>query len=216
MSEEQIQEVEAEATATTEQVSPQPEVAQAAEGTEEKTTLLSDDEGDGAGEYTYDAPEDFEVTEEVQQQLDNFADFATTIGISQDQFQKLIDYQQDRAASAMESVSGEYVARANSWADDTKMDTELGGEKLNENLSIAKGAMEKFMSPSMGQMLGMPSEENPVGMGLGNHPEVIRLFYRIGKAMQDSDLIVGDGKASDENALQRMYPTMFNQSQEKE
>lgn len=216
MSEEQIQEVEAEATATTEQVSPQPEAAQAVEGTEEKTTLLSDDEGDGAGEYTYDAPEDFEVTEEVQQQLDNFADFATTIGISQDQFQQLIDYQQDRAASAMESVSGEYVARANSWAEDTKMDTELGGEKLNENLSVAKGAMEKFMSPSMGQMLGMPSEENPVGMGLGNHPEVIRLFYRIGKAMQDSELILGDGKASDENALQRMYPTMFNQSQEKE
>ena len=55
-------------------------------------------------------------------------------------------------------------------------------------------------------------EQNPYGMGLGNHPEVIRLFYRIGKAIGDSDIVIGDAKASDENALQRMYPTMFNQN----
>jgi len=83
---------------------------------------------------------------------------------------------------------------------------------FEENVAIAKNAMQQFMSPSMGQMLGMPSEENPMGMGLGNHPEVVRLFYRIGKAMQDSNLVVGDAKASDENALARMYPTMFNQN----
>ena len=216
MNEEQT--TEAVVEETTEQNSPteaQPQTTEAAAEVE-KTTLLSDDEGDGAGEYFYDAPEDFEVTEEVQEQLDDFADFAKAQGISQEQFQSLIDYQQNRLTNAMESVSAEFIGRANSWAEDTKLDAELGGAQLQENLTVAKNAMQQFMSPTMGQMLGMPSEENPGGMGLGNHPEVVRLFYRIGKAMQDSNLVVGDAKASDENALARMYPTMFNQSQEKE
>tara|TARA_B100001248_G_scaffold241628_1_gene208490 strand:+ start:3841 stop:4488 length:648 start_codon:yes stop_codon:yes gene_type:complete len=214
MSEEQNTEetVVEETTQTNSPTEAQPQEVATAEAEVEKTTLLSDDEGDGAGEYFYDAPEDFEVTEEVQQQLDDFADFAQSQGISQEQFQSLIDYQQNRLANGMEAVSAEYADRANSWATDTQNDAELGGEKLQENIAIAKNAMQQFMSPSMGQMLGMPSEENPMGMGLGNHPEVVRLFYRIGKAMQDSSLVVGDAKASDENALSRMYPTMFNQN----
>ena len=214
MSEEQN--TEAVVEETTQQNSPteaqQPQEVASADAEVEKTTLLSDDEGDGAGEYFYDAPEDFEVTEEVQQQLDDFADHAATLGISQEQFQGLVDYQRDNMAAAMENVLPQYVERANQWAEDTKLDNELGGPQLDANLAIAKGAMEKFMSPSMGQMLGMPSEQNPYGMGLGNHPEVIRLFYRIGKAIGDSDIVIGDAKASDENALQRMYPTMFNQN----
>lgn len=214
MNEEQTTETVVEET--TEQNSPteaqQPQEVASAEAEVEKTTLLSDDGGDGAGEYFYDAPEDFEVTEEVQAQLDDFADFAQAQGITQEQFQSLIDYQQNRLAGSMEAVSAEYIARANSWADDTQNDAELGGANFQENVTIAKNAMQQFMSPSMGQMLGMPSEENPGGMGLGNHPEVVRLFYRIGKAMQDSSLVVGDAKASDENALARMYPTMFNQN----
>lgn len=213
MSEEQNNEAVVEETAQTNSpTEAQPQEVASAEAEVEKTTLLSDDEGDGAGEYFYDAPEDFEVTEEVQAQLDDFADFAQAQGISQEQFQSLIDYQQNRLTGSIEAVSAEYTARANSWADDTQNDAELGGANFQENVAIAKTAMQQFMSPSMGQMLGMPSEENPMGMGLGNHPEVVRLFYRIGKAMQDSSLVVGDAKASDENALARMYPTMFNQN----
>ena len=213
MSEEQNTEaVVEETTQTNSPTEAQPQEIASAEAEVEKTTLLSGDEGDGAGEYFYDAPEDFEVTEEVQAQLDDFADAATNLGLTQEQFQGLIDYQQNRLAGSMEAVAAEYIARANSWADDTQNDAELGGAKFQENVAIAKNAMQQFMSPSMGQMLGMPSEENPMGMGLGNHPEVVRLFYRIGKAMQDSSLIVGDAKASDENALARMYPTMFNQN----
>ena len=213
MSEEQNTEaVVEETTQTNSPTEAQPQEVASAEAEVEKTTLLSDDEGDGAGEYFYDAPEDFEVTEEVQAQLDDFADHAATLGITQEQFQGLIDYQQNRLAGSMEAVAAEYSARANSWADDTQNDAELGGAKFQENVAIAKTAMQQFMSPSMGQMLGMPSEENPMGMGLCNHPEVVRLFYRIGKAMQDSSLVVGDAKASDENALARMYPTMFNQN----
>ena len=100
MSEEQN--TEAVVEETTQQNSPteaqQPQEVASADAEVEKTTLLSDDEGDGAGEYFYDAPEDFEVTEEVQQQLDDFADHAATLGITQEQFQGLVDYQKNMAA----------------------------------------------------------------------------------------------------------------------
>ena len=127
MSEEQNTEaVVEETTQTNSPTEAQPQEIASAEA-EVKTTLLSGDEGDGAGEYFYDAPEDFEVTEEVQAQLDDFADAATNLGLTQEQFQGLIDYQQNRLAGSMEAVAAEYTARANSWADDTQNDAELGG-----------------------------------------------------------------------------------------
>ena len=126
MSEEQN--TEAVVEETTQQNSPteaqQPQEVASADAEVEKTTLLSDDEGDGAGEYFYDAPEDFEVTEEVQQQLDDFADHAATLGISQEQFQGLVDYQRDNMAAAMENVLPQYVERAYHWAEDTKHEIE--------------------------------------------------------------------------------------------
>ena len=102
-----------------------------------------------------------------------------------------------------------YGERISSWADATKVDKELGGEKLPENLGLAKKAMEKYASPELAKLIDSPSASNPDGLGLGNHPEVIRLFYRVGKAVSESELISGETKAEVGNRYERIYPTMF-------
>lgn len=206
--EEQVEEPAAEETTE------EPVVAEES-GEEQSKTLLSGDGGDGEGdEQSTGAPEEYEFTppdgiEIDPDKLEAFGEYAYSLGLSQDQFQKLIEYDIERSANAQRSMAEAYGERISAWADATKVDKELGGEKLAENLGLAKKAMEKYASPALAKLIDSPSASNPDGLGLGNHPEVIRLFYRVGKAISESELITGDTKAEVGNRYERIYPTMF-------
>ena len=206
--EEQVEEPAAEETTE------EPVVAEES-GEEQSKTLLSGDGGDGEGDgQSTGAPEEYEFTppdgiEIDPDKLEAFGEYAHSLGLSQDQFQKLIEYDIERSANAQRSMAEAYGERISAWADATKVDKELGGEKLAENLGLAKKAMEKYASPALAKLIDSPSASNPDGLGLGNHPEVIRLFYRVGKAISESELITGDTKAEVGNRYARIYPTMF-------
>lgn len=192
------------------------EVAEETPSEEESSTLLSGDGGEGDGEdtatgapdeYVFTPPDGVEIDET---QIEAFGEYAHDLGLSQDQFQKLIDFEMERAQQAQSQMADAYTERVSAWAEATKADKELGGEVLDENLGLAKRAMDAFASPELAKLIDTPSTENPDGLGLGNHPEVIRLFYRVGKAISESDLVTGDSKVEGPASLQKMYPTMFN------
>jgi hypothetical protein len=192
------------------------EVAEETPSEKESSTLLSGDGGEGDGEdtatgapdeYVFTPPDGVEIDEA---QLESFGEYAHDLGLSQDQFQKLIDFEMGRAQQAQSQMAEAYSERVSSWAEATKADKELGGEMLDEHLGLAKRAMDAFASPELAKLIDTPSTENPDGLGLGNHPEVIRLFYRVGKAISESDLVTGDSKVEGPASLQKMYPTMFN------
>jgi hypothetical protein len=197
-----------------------PEEAAADDAGKETKTLLSDDEGDGSDgeggapeEYTFEPPEGFEISEEVQSALDGFSETAKELGLSQDQYQKLVEFDIQRGQQAIEKAAGQYVERVQQWADTVRADPELGGEKLKQNLALAKSAIEAFGSPELAKLISAPSEKNPEGLGLGNHPEFVRFMYRVGKSIGDDAVIEGDGrKVDDRDGLQRMYPTMFKEA----
>jgi len=195
------------------------EVAEETPSEEESSTLLSGDGGEGEGEdtstgapeeYVFTPPDGVEIDEE---QIEAFGEYAHGLGLSQDQFQKLIDFEMERSQKAQSQMADAYTERVSSWAEATKADKELGGEALNEHLGLAKRAMDAFASPELAKLIDTPSAENPDGLGLGNHPEVIRLFYRVGKAISESDLVTGDSKVEGPASLQKMYPTMFNSAE---
>ena len=91
------------------------------------------------------------------------------------------------------------------WTEAAKVDKEYGGDKFNENLSIAKTALDKFGSDGLKNLLNET--------GLGNNPEVIRYFYNVGKQIsedtyvgQGSDLQGGNEKPlTFDEAAQKMY-----------
>ncbi|AGF74861.1 hypothetical protein BAnh1_09910 [Bartonella australis AUST/NH1] len=60
-------------------------------------------------------------------------------------------------------------------------DKEFGGERLQENLGLAQKAMGQFGSPELKEFLNQS--------GLGNHPELIRTFYRVGKNMSEDGYV---------------------------
>jgi hypothetical protein len=183
-------------------------------GGEESKTLLSGDEGEGDGEdtsvipdeYTFSPPEGVEVD---VGKLEGFSDTAKDLQLTQNQYQRLVEFDIERSAAAVQEMSGQFQERISSWADEAKADKELGGEDLDKNLGLAKQAIDTFGSPQLAKLIDAPSADNPDGLGLGNHPEVIRLFYRVGRAISESDLVTGDNKIEGRDSLEKMYPTMF-------
>lgn len=194
------------------------EAAEESAASDDTKTLLSDDGGDGADgvpeEYEFTPPEDFDLSEEAQSKVETFKDAAREMKLSQDQFQSLVEYEARATKQAQVDQANAYIDRVNSWADDVKADNELGGESLQSNLAVIKKVTDEFGDDSLKSLIDAPGPTNIDGLGLGNNPAFLRFVYRVGKSITDAPLIEGDGhKASNEDALQRMYPSMFSEQQ---
>lgn len=168
----------------------------------EETQTTSTEQGEQPGEQqtteetqVEGAPEKYEFTAPEGQELDGefvkvYSEVARDLNLTQENAQKLIDkvspvIQQQQMAK-IEAIRTE-------WANQSKVDKEFGGEKLEENLGIAKQALDKFGSPALKDLLN--------ASGFGNHPELIRFFYKAGKALSADTFVGGhqEGKAGPKN-----------------
>lgn len=95
------------------------------------------------------------------------------LGLNQDQAQKLVDFQAKQAKASSESQVDAFNQLMNDWQEQSKNDKEFGGDKFEENVGVARSAIDKFGTPELKQLL----EEH----GVGNHPEVIRFMVKVGK-----------------------------------
>ena len=96
----------------------------------------------------------------------------------------------ERQQAALQAMTSE-------WAETSKADKEFGGEKLGENLAIAKTALDKFATPEFTKLLN--------DTGLGNHPEVLRVFYRAGKAISADTVVTGKQAPAPADRLAALY-----------
>lgn len=135
------------------------------------------DKPQGAPEkYEFKAPEGKEFDAEI---IGNFSEIAKELNLTQDAAQKLVESMGPKIA---ERQLAQVEAIRNEWAQQSQVDKEFGGDKLNENMAVAKKALDSFGTPELRTLL--------VQSGLGNNPEVIRFMYRAGKAISE-DTFVG-------------------------
>ncbi len=66
--------------------------------------------------------------------------------------------------------------RETAWAQATNADPEIGGQNLKHSLMFARYALDHFGDVELYDFLD--------DTGLGNHPEVIRMFKRVGEAAE--------------------------------
>ena len=125
-----------------------------------------------------------------------FKQVAEELSLSQEQAQSLLD----KMAPAMNSRQAEMMSKArDDWRQQATSDKEFGGDQLNENLAVAKKAMDAFGTPELAQLLNES--------GLGNHPEVIRVFYRAGKAISEDSFVNGQSTQSRvDDPAKRLFP----------
>lgn len=157
------------------------------EGTENQETE-QDAEGDksekvGAPEEYEDfkAPEGVELNEEV---LNQFKPVAKELNLTQEQAQKLVDFQAAQVAQHQAETQEYFGNLMSEWQQAVKEDSEIGGKAFDENIANAKAAIEAFGSKELIAVL----DET----GMGNHPEFVRVFARMGKAIKEDGIRVGN------------------------
>jgi hypothetical protein len=140
---------------------------------------------EGAPEaYEFKAPEGSELDKAAVEQ---FEPIARELNLSQEQAQKLVDlYGTKVMPQLMKQQADTWQKQVADWGAATKEDKEIGGEKFEANLTRAKQAMDKFATPELREFLETS--------GMGNHPELIRVFVKVGAAMSEDNLVTANEK----------------------
>ncbi|MFA6051557.1 MAG: hypothetical protein WC762_03105 [Methylobacter sp.] len=159
---------------------------------------------------TPEAPADyaeFTVPEGVQVNPEAMAAFkiaAKDMGLTQEQAQGLTDMGAQMAQRITQEHEAKIEQTKSDWEASSRADKEFGGDKLDENLGIAKTALDAFATPELKEIL--------TTTGLGNHPDLIRMMVRIGKAMSEDTLVPGGRSSSSEgkSLAERLYKNQPN------
>ncbi len=169
--------------------------AEAAPKAEDKPATDADKKVDerplGAPEAYADfaAPEGLELDAEV---LGDLKSVAKELNLPQEAAQRIVDL----GVKLQQRSTEAWKAQTQQWAADVRNDKEIGGEKLAENLAVVKKVMTTFSSPAFDALLD--------STGLGNHPELVKTFHRIGKAISEDGFVPG-GRAGTDNGAQRLF-----------
>tara|TARA_R100000049_G_C1949734_1_gene96709 strand:- start:17 stop:715 length:699 start_codon:yes stop_codon:yes gene_type:complete len=169
----------------------------------------------------YTVPEGFEIDGTVKADLDGlFQD----VNLDQATAQKMVDKHFEILGKQKKNYEDQMESQRQGWASEAMADKEFGGSALSENMAGARKAMNSFSQPAVdsegkailsteGPTKGQQMTEIEVLMnasGWGNHPAMIRVFHRIGKALSEDHFVAGDMRPREEKktAAQVMYPSM--------
>jgi hypothetical protein len=162
---------------TTETTTEKPATTQT-ETPESKAAVTEAKPAPGAPEaYAFKAPEGTEYDTNI---LTAFEAGARDANLSQEAAQKLLDTMTPKIATRQ---AEQVAAVRQGWFDASKADKEFGGAALEQNLGVAKRALDDFGTPELNQLL--------TSTGLGNHPEIIRFMYKAGKAISQDKMVTG-------------------------
>ena len=164
----------------------------------------ADDDTPAVAPETY---EDFVLPEEVSVNEDlitEFSGLAKEANMPQDMAQKFVTLQAEymgkmaaEAATAQEEAWGTTLSE---WADAAKADKEIGGADFKANVGVMRKALDMYGTPELKEALDIT--------GVGNHPEFLRLMYRMGKDISDDKIVAGQGgpvKAAPKTLAARIF-----------
>lgn len=147
-----------------------------------------------------DKYEDFTVPDGAEMDteiLSGFGEIAKELNLNQESAQKVIDkvapIMAARQAAQMDQLRTE-------WHAQSTADKEFGGDKLQESTALAAKAMSQFATPELKDVLN--------ATGLGNHPEIVRMMVRVGKALSEDKVVTGAQKpAGIRSIAEALYST---------
>ena len=173
----------------------------AAEGAEEF-------DGEGGHEvpeaYQLEAPEGFAID---PQALAAATPVFRELGLSNEQASKLMPVAAQFAQGLSDKLNAQIISQVRAdrkaWLDSAMADREIGGAQWKETL--AKGA---FALDNLGFPKGSPFRVLLDESGLGNHPEMIRAWAKVGRAIgEDGDFVRGAGTPhSRRDTAETLYP----------
>jgi len=182
----------------------------AAEKTADETTAESkdtkgDEEDGDAKAGAPEAYEEFAVPEGAvidEAMMGKFTDGVKYLNLNQEQAQGLLDLyaEQNEAVQAaqVEAQEQQWTDIQTGWQETAKADKEIGGVDHDEKIAIARSALQRFGTPELVQAMNE--------LRFGDHPELIRTFFRVGQHLTESKIASGDVTPPSKSPAEIMYP----------
>lgn len=165
-------------------------------------------EGEGAGkagdgaEGAPESYEDFTVPDGVQlrdEDVQKFSGVARELGLTQEGAQRLVDLEAERIQEIQKEHLEAWQSQVNTWAEETRADQEVGGDHYEAATQTANRVLSTYGTDELKEVLN--------STGLGNHPELVRVFARIGKVLSEDQLVTGGAEGVPSGSLaERLYP----------
>lgn len=178
---------------------PDAEQAKGNEGTSEET--LGGEAADGSQTESQESYADFSLPEGVtldETILGSATDLFKESGLNQEQAQKFIDLHSDLVQAGATGQVEAFNQTVNEWRELSASDKEFGGDAFEENVGVARSAIEKFGTPELSKLLE--------DYGVGNHPEVVRFMVRVGKLTREDVPGSGSPSTPEKDRLSILYP----------
>lgn len=130
-------------------------------------------------EYTLKLPEKSPLDESASQRI---AAYAKERGLTNEQAQELLNRESEAVSNYAKAQTETYQKEIDGWKAKVSSDKEIGGEAFQKNVELAKRVVDRFGSEDFKKALN--------DTGLGNHPELVRVFFKIGKLMSEDQLVM--------------------------
>lgn len=209
---------------TAEEIAGKKEAIAAAQAEETRRATLTDEQRSAEDAVKAEeaaknqAPEkyaDFTAPEGVVLDPEMAAEFAVAakaLNLPQEKAQELVNLGAKMIQKTMDGIFTAHEQRKESWLEAAKSDPEIGADvKLwddknpeSTGKSVALRAFNSIAAtvPGIKQMVDE--------LGIGNHPEFIRVFYRLGKNMREDtfDIPGGGGHGESTTIAKTLWPGM--------
>ena len=115
--------------------------------------------------------------------VDALKEYAKSLGLNAAQTKQLLERDAKIVADHDARFQAELKEKVESWHDAVMADPEVGGSNYDRSVADCKRAINRFGSDAFRKAMNET--------GLGNHPEVVRVFARIGRSMSEDTIIEG-------------------------
>ena len=157
----------------------------------------------------------------TDEQFAEVSEFSKSLNLTQEQAQQAVNYHNE----VVGRVVGEVKAQAEQeradtqtqWENEVKTDKEIGGAAMKENLSVALKSLNAFSDNAVdatGKPVldknGLPVTKIAQALQeskFGSHPEMVRVFYRVGKLISEDSYLSGKAPTgAPKTQAETMYP----------
>ena len=121
------------------------------------------------------------------------------LGLNQEQSQKVVDLYAKQVQAGSQKQTDDFNQLMTDWREQSKTDSEFGGDKYDENVKVAQHAISKYGTPELKQLLN--------DHGVGNHPEMVRFMVKVGRTLsEDIPGNPGGATGNADDAVSILYP----------
>jgi hypothetical protein len=125
---------------------------------------------------------------------------ARELNLTNEQAQKLAETYANRMQQDLQRQQENWKRTTEEWVGAIKADKEIGGQNFDVSVRHAQAALNKFGSAELRAQMD--------ATGMGNHPELVRVFARIGKAMAEDTFVQSSRDGVQADPAKKLFPSM--------